>query len=64
MSKEIIVTFDGDAVTIETKGYAGAECEAATADVERALGVRTANVRTPEFHRAASTTARAEARRG
>lgn len=49
--KTITVTIDraGNA-TVETKGFAGSECEKATADLENALGARTSNVRTGEYH--------------
>ncbi|WP_165253226.1 DUF2997 domain-containing protein [Paludisphaera soli] len=51
MSKvvEITVGPTGDA-TVRTRGFAGAECREASRFVERALGRRTAESLTAEFH--------------
>lgn len=52
MSKTIEVEVDPKGgIEIETKGFAGPECEKATAELERALGKTTKNERTPEFNR-------------
>lgn len=48
----IHVEIDKDgSVVIETKGYSGAECEKATAELEKQLGKRTANARTADYHK-------------
>jgi DUF2997 family protein len=48
--KEILITIGPDGSTsVETKGFQGAECLKATADIERALGKTTGDVKTPEF---------------
>lgn len=47
-----IITVDVDplgGVKIETSGYSGAECEAATKELEKALGSSGGNTRTAEF---------------
>ena len=51
MSKviEIIVSPTGQ-TRIETKGFAGNECQAASRFVEQALGKRVGEQLTPEFH--------------
>ena len=55
--KEIIVTIGTDGSSkVETKGFAGAECLKATADLEAALGKKTNDTKTREFHATASAT--------
>jgi Protein of unknown function (DUF2997) len=51
MSKtiEIIVSPKGE-TKIETKGFSGSECRLASQFVEQALGQRTAEQMTAEFH--------------
>ena len=49
---EITVTPAG-ATSVETKGFAGPACRAASAPYEAALGTKTAERRTPEYHAAA-----------
>ena len=51
MSKviEIVVNPKGEA-TVRTRGFAGAECREASRFVEQALGRRTAETLTAEFH--------------
>ncbi len=49
---EIVVSPTGQS-RIETRGFAGAECRQASAFLERALGRRTAEQLTGEFHLAA-----------
>jgi Protein of unknown function (DUF2997) len=53
MSKtiEIIVSPKGE-TKIETKGFSGSECRLASQFVEQALGQRTAEQMTGEFHNA------------
>lgn len=46
---EIIVSPTGE-TRLETKGFAGAECKAASKFVEQALGVATGEQMTAEFH--------------
>ena len=46
---EVVVSPEG-AVTIKTTGFAGATCRAASRALEEALGLRTAEQLTSEFH--------------
>jgi hypothetical protein len=46
---EIVISPQGEA-RIETKGFAGANCRAASQWLEVALGVRTAEQLTADFH--------------
>ena len=46
---EIVVKPDGS-TSLETKGFAGSECRVASEFIEQALGVRTAEHLTSEFH--------------
>ncbi len=57
---EIIVDPQG-ATKIQTKGYTGKACQAATRDLERALGVKTADKKTAEYYQTNTTTARQRA---
>ena len=50
---EIIVSPDGQ-TRVETKGFAGAECRQASEFIEQALGKRTGEQLTAEFHHSAS----------
>jgi hypothetical protein len=52
-SIEIIVKSDGS-TSLETKGFAGGECRAASEFIEQALGQRTSEQLTAEFHQQAS----------
>jgi hypothetical protein len=54
MSKliEIIVTAKGE-TTVTTKGFAGPSCREASRFIEQALGQRTGETLTAEFHQAA-----------
>ena len=51
MSKviEIVVSPQGEA-TVQTRGYTGGECREASRFVEQALGTRSAEAFTAEFH--------------
>ncbi len=51
MSKVIEITVDpkGEA-TVQTRGFSGGECREASKFVEQALGQRTAETLTAEFH--------------
>ena len=55
MSKviEIIVAPDGKS-RVETKGFSGAECRQASELIEKALGARTDETLTAEFHQQAA----------
>jgi DUF2997 family protein len=46
---EILVAPDGK-VRLETKGFQGAECRTASQFLEQALGRKTGDEVTPEFH--------------
>jgi len=48
---EIIVSAKGE-TKVETKGFTGAECRQASRFIEQALGQRTAEKLTAEFHQA------------
>lgn len=51
---EITVDVQGRS-RIETKGFAGGECREATRALEQALGTRSAETLTAEFHQGQST---------
>ena len=59
---EIIVDPRG-AVRVQTKGYAGGECRTASAEIEKALGVPTAEQLTAEFYQGASVAEQQERQR-
>jgi len=48
---EVTVSPRGEA-TVQTKGYAGGDCLAASGFLERALGLAVADRKTAEFYRA------------
>lgn len=50
---EIIVTSTGQ-TTVETRGFSGASCRQASEFLERALGQRTGEQLTSEFHQTQS----------
>jgi hypothetical protein len=54
---EVIVEPNGR-VAIEAMGFAGADCEKATAFLEQALGVAGERRKKPEYHKRALTRAR------
>ena len=54
---EVIVQPDGQ-IAIEAMGFAGADCEKATAFLEQALGVVQERRKKPEYHKRALTQAR------
>ena len=59
MSKTIEVTVSPKGeTTIQTKGFAGESCREATRSLEAALGVRTREQLTSEFHMNVGTTER------
>lgn len=51
---EVIVSPQGEA-TVQTKGYAGADCLRASKLLEDALGVSTSDQKTSEFYQEVST---------
>lgn len=51
---EVIIMPTGE-VTVETKGFAGAACQAASRQLEQALGVKGRERRTMEFHASSAT---------
>ena len=57
---EVTVSPKGE-VTIETKGYAGAECLQASKFLEQALGVAASERRTAEYYEPAVVSAQQEA---
>jgi hypothetical protein len=48
---EVVVSSQGE-VTVETKGFAGSSCREASQFIEQALGQRTGEQLTAEFHQA------------
>ncbi len=50
---EVIVSPTGE-TTVQTKGYAGADCLQASKFLEQALGVTTADRKTAEYHEPAT----------
>ena len=53
--REIIVTIDTEGNTnIETRGFAGSDCIKETADLEKALGVKTSDTKTREYNQRAT----------
>jgi hypothetical protein len=58
---EVVVSPQGQ-TTVQTKGYAGADCLQASKFLEQALGVSTADEKTAEFYQAASVSQRQESR--
>ena len=52
---EIIVKPDGS-TSLETKGFTGSECRAASEFIEKALGSRASEQLTPEFHQSVAGT--------
>lgn len=54
MSKRIVFTVENGQVTLETTGFTGPACEAATKAFEEALGGKiTEKKRTADYHRSA-----------
>jgi hypothetical protein len=51
---EIVVSPQGEA-RVQTKGFAGASCQEASRFLEQALGQRTKEQLTAEFHQSAAT---------
>ena len=51
---EVTVSPQG-AVTVQTRGYVGADCLQASKFLEQALGVATADSKTPEYYTTSGT---------
>jgi Protein of unknown function (DUF2997) len=51
---EVTVSPTGE-TTVQTKGYAGSECQQASKYLEQALGISTADRKTAEFYSANET---------
>ena len=51
---EIIVSPSGE-TTVQTKGFSGSSCREASKFIEQALGEKTNETLTAEFHQAATT---------
>lgn len=51
-----IIVDEAGGVKIETSGFAGGECARETAALEKALGAKTRDTKTPEYFRQAKTT--------
>lgn len=55
MAREITVTIAPDGNTkIETSGFVGSDCLKETADLEKALGVKTSDTKTREYNQRAT----------
>lgn len=58
---EITVSAAGE-TTVQTKGFTGSSCRDASKFIEQALGDKTSETLTAEFHQAASTQQKLEQR--
>jgi hypothetical protein len=56
---EVVVSPTGE-TTVQTRGYAGADCLAASKFLEQALGVATAEHKTAEFYQPTAAEQRVE----
>jgi hypothetical protein len=52
---EVVVSPQGE-TTVQTKGYAGADCLAASSFLEQSLGVTANDIRTAEFYQPSTLT--------
>jgi hypothetical protein len=59
---EIVVKPDGS-TALETKGFAGLDCRAASEFIEKALGTRASETLTSEFHQSVAATQQATQQR-
>ena len=50
--RKITIKITGGMATVETSGFKGKACMDATAQLEAAMGKRTSDTKTPEFHEA------------
>ena len=60
-SIEILINSQGE-VILQTKGYAGSSCQAATKALEEALGLKAREKLTAEFYQAQTTQSRQQLR--
>jgi hypothetical protein len=58
---EIVVDAKGE-TTVQTKGFTGSSCRDASKFIEQALGDKTGETLTAEFHQMATTTQKLEQR--
>jgi hypothetical protein len=58
---EIVVSAAGE-TTVQTKGFTGSSCREVSKFIEQALGDKTSETLTAEFHQAASTQRKLEQR--
>jgi hypothetical protein len=56
-SIEIVINPQGE-ITLQTKGYAGRSCQAATKGLEEALGLKSKEKLTAEYYQAQTTPVR------
>ena len=49
MAKVITIDIKGGSTTVATRGFTGKACQDATAELEKALGFKTSDAKTPEF---------------
>lgn len=49
MAQTITITIEDGKSTIETRGFSGKACMDATAELEKAMGAKTSDRKTPEF---------------
>ena len=49
MAKQIVVLIEGGKAEVSTTGFAGKACQDATAELEKAMGLRTKDTKTPEY---------------
>jgi hypothetical protein len=61
--KTVTITFNGEAVTIETAGFTGSACKAETADLKDALGLTDVD-ETPTREMFTTVETKQEVRRG
>jgi len=61
MAAIIITIADGGATEIKVQGCAGPSCQSLTESIEKALGVKTADAKTHEYHAAVTQGQRAQA---
>lgn len=50
MAKTIEVVIEGGKATVTTRGFEGKACLDATAELEKAMGMKVSEVKTPEYH--------------
>lgn len=59
MAKRIVVIVNKDGeVKIDAQGFSGVDCEKATRELEKALGLEQARIKKPEYHQRTKVTVR------